>query len=247
MISVRDLSKTFRPGGGMRDLLHGRLFVESVVALQGLSFEVAPGEILCVMGPNGAGKSTLLRILAGLLLASSGEAEVAGHRVGHDGGRLRRDVSLVVGDERSFYWPLSGRQNLMFFASLHGLSRPAARARVDEMLARVGLAEVADRRFKEYSRGMRQRLAIARGLLGQARVLLLDEPTLGLDPVGAHQLRSFLRDEVVRGEGRTALVGSNEPGEVRALADRVLFLERGAVRGESRSDAIAHFLGIPDV
>src|SRR5205814_435988 len=107
--------------------------------------------------------------------------------------------------------------NLLFFAALHGLPYREARARVDGLIARVGLTEVAQRRFQAYSRGMKQRLAIARGLLGHPRVLLLDEPTLGLDPQGAHDLRRFLRDEVVRGEGRTALVGSNDPVEVRAL------------------------------
>jgi len=246
MIRAHDLAKTFRPPGRVRDLLRGRLFGEPHVALQGVSLHVAPGEILCVMGPNGAGKSTLLRILAGLLVPSSGQAEVAGHDVQRAGGRMRRDVSLVVGDERSFYWPLTGRENLMFFAAMHGLSRARASARVDELLNRVDLSEVADRRFQEYSRGAKQRLAIARGLLGQPRVLLLDEPTLGLDPRGAHELRCFLRDQVVRREGRTALMGSNDPGEVRALADRVLFLERGQVRGETRPDDIGRFLGIVD-
>jgi len=246
VIRVSNLAKTFRPTGGMRDLLRGHLFGNPVTALHGLSFQVAQGEVLCVMGPNGAGKSTLLRILAGLLLPSSGEAVVAGRRVGHDGGHLRRYVSLVVGDERSFYWALTGRQNLMFIAALYGMSPRQARSRVDEMLASVDLSEVADRRFKEYSRGMRQRLAIARGLLGDPQVLLFDEPTLGLDPQGAHKLRSFLRNEVVCREGRTALVGSNEPGEVRALGDRVLFLEHGVVRGETRPDDIERFLGVYD-
>jgi ABC-2 type transport system ATP-binding protein len=246
MICARNLCKTFRPPGGVRELLRGRLFLDPVPALRDISFEVRPGEILCVMGPNGAGKSTLLRILAGLLAPSSGSAEVAGHDAGRGGSVLRRDVSLVIGDERSFMWPISGRENLLFFAALHGLAPRAARARTDHLLARVGLTEVAGRRFHEYSRGMRQRLAVARGLLGHPRALLLDEPTLGLDPKAAHELRRFLRDEVVRGEGRTALVGSNDPGEVRALADRVLFLERGAVRAECEPERIAAFLGIGD-
>jgi ABC-2 type transport system ATP-binding protein len=108
----------------------------------------------------------------------------------------------------------------------------------------VGLGAAADRRFKEYSRGMRQRLAIARGLLGDPQVLLLDEPTLGLDPHGARDLRAFLRDEVIRAPGRTAVVCSNDPGEVRAMADRVLFLEGGRLRGEAPPDRIEAELGL---
>ena len=108
----------------------------------------------------------------------------------------------------------------------------------------MGLTAAADRLFREYSRGMRQRLALARGLLGEARVLLLDEPTLGLDPRGARDLRVFLRDDVVRGAGRTAIVCSNDPAEARALADRVLFLEKGRLRGDSTPDRIEAELGL---
>jgi len=244
MISARDLGKTFRPPGTVRDLLRGRLFGEPRVALANVSLDVAAGEIVCVMGPNGSGKSTLLRILAGLLSPSTGQAKVTGHDVRQQSARIRREVTLVVGDERSFHWPLTGRENLMFFAALCGLSRKQAGLRVADMLERVGLTEMADRRFQEYSRGTRQRLAIARGLLGQPRVLLLDEPTLGVDVRGAHEIRRFLREHVAGQTGRAALLGTNDPGEARALADRVLFLERGHVRAQSSPDAIERFLGV---
>jgi ABC-2 type transport system ATP-binding protein len=244
MIEARDLSKTFRPPGSIRDLFRGRLFATPRVALANVSVTVAAGEIVCVMGPNGSGKSTLLRILAGLLVPSSGQARVAGHDVRRDGARLRRDVALVVGDERSFHWPLTGRENLLFFAALYGLSRKQATPRVAELLGLVGLAEIADRPFQEYSRGNKQRLAIARGLLGRPRVLLLDEPTLGVDPRGAHEVRQLLREYVTAGVGCAALLGSNDPGEVRSLAHRVLFLERGRLCGESRPEGMAAFLGI---
>lgn len=244
MISARSVGKVFRPSGGLGDLFRFRLYGAPVTALDGVSFDVAPGEIVCVMGPNGAGKTTLLRILAGLLLPTSGGAEVARHNVAGDGPTLRRDTSLVIGDERSFHWSISGRQNLHFYAALHGLSATEGYRRTAALIERVGLAEVADRRFSTYSRGMKQRLAIARGLLGRAKVLLLDEPTLGLDPRGARDLRGFLRDEVIKGEGRTALVGSNDPAEVRALGDRVLFLDRGRLTGETVPHEVERFLGL---
>jgi ABC-2 type transport system ATP-binding protein len=243
-VSVEGLCKVFRPPGGTRDFLRGRLFRDPVRAVDDVSFSVAAGEIVCLMGPNGAGKSTVARILGGLLLPSSGRVTIAGHDAGAGAPALRRSVSFVVGDERSFAFGVSGRENLLYFAALHGLEAREARRRTDALLGRVGLADAADRRYREYSRGMRQRLAIARGLLGEPEVLLLDEPTLGLDPVGARDLRAFLRDEVVRAAGRTAVVCSNDPGEARALADRVLLLERGRLLRETSPARIEAELGL---
>lgn len=243
-IVVESLGKTFHPPAGIGEMLRGRFYGRPFTALREVSFTVAPGEIVCVMGPNGAGKSTLLRILGGLLLPSAGQARLAGQDAGSGTSELRRRVAYVVGDERSFHYRVSGRANLHYFAALHGLSARAARARAAELLARVGLAAAADRPYREYSRGMRQRLAVARGLLGEPSVLLLDEPTLGLDPKGARDLRLFLKNEVIRGAGRTAVVCSNDPSEVRAFADRVLFLEGGRLRSEARPDRIEAELGL---
>jgi ABC-2 type transport system ATP-binding protein len=243
-IVVEGLGKVFRSAAGLREMLRGRFFGRPVEALAGVSFTVPAGEIACMMGPNGAGKSTLVRILGGLLLPSAGRAAVAGIDAGAGTSEFRQRVAFVVGDERSFHYRVSGRGNLHYFAALHGLSPEAARGRAGELLERVGLAAAADRRYREYSRGMRQRLAIARGLLGDPRVLLLDEPTLGLDPRGARDLRTFLRDEIIRGAGRTAIVCSNDPAEARAMADRVLFLEGGRLRGESTPDRIEAELGL---
>jgi ABC-2 type transport system ATP-binding protein len=243
-IAVEELGKIFQAPGGLRDLLRGRLTRAGTPALSEVSFVVAPGEIACVMGPNGAGKSTLVRILGGLLLPSSGRAVVAGTDVAGASPAFRRRVAFVVGDERSFHFQVSGRENLLYFAALHGLAPAAARRRADALLERVGLGPAANRRFKEYSRGMRQRLAIARGLLGDPEVLLLDEPTLGLDPHGARDLRRFLREEVIRAGRRTAVVCSNDPGEARAMADRVLFLDGGRLRCEAPPDRIEAELGI---
>jgi ABC-2 type transport system ATP-binding protein len=243
-IVVEGLGKVFKSPARLREMLRGRLFGPPVEALSGVSFTISQGEIACMMGPNGAGKSTLVRILGGLLLPSSGQARVTGIDAGAGTAEFRRRVAFVVGDERSFHYRVSGRGNLHYFAALHGLTAATARRRTGELLERVGLAAAADRRYREYSRGMRQRLAIARGLLGDPRVLLLDEPTLGLDPKGARDLRAFLRDEIVRGAGRTAIVCSNDPTEARAMADRVLFLEGGRLRGESAPDQIEAELGL---
>jgi ABC-2 type transport system ATP-binding protein len=243
-IAVERLGKVFQSPAGLRDMLRGRLFGPPVTALSDVTFAVSPGEIVCVMGPNGAGKSTLVRILGGLLLPSSGRARVAGIDAGAGTSAFRQRVAFVVGDERSFHYRVTGRGNLHYFAALHGLTPASARRRAGELLARVGLAEAADRRYREYSRGMRQRLAIARGLLGDPQVLLLDEPTLGLDPKGARDLRAFLREEIIRGAGRTAIVCSNDPAEARAMADRVLFLDGGRLYAEAPPDRIETELGL---
>jgi ABC-2 type transport system ATP-binding protein len=249
VIEVAGLGKVFRPPGQLSDLLRGQLRGKDVVALRNLNFSVGKGEVAAVVGANGAGKTTLLRILAGLLSPSEGRAEVAGQDVGKRGSRsaFRQRVALVVAEERSFMWALTGRENLLFFAALHGFSRAIAAARTDALLERVGLEAARDRRYAEYSRGMRQRLALARGLLGDPEVLLLDEPTLGLDPVGARDLRRFLRDEIIEGNGRTAILGSNDPAEVAVLADRVLYLEAGRLTGESAPAELGQRLGLDGV
>jgi ABC-2 type transport system ATP-binding protein len=243
-IAVDGIGKTFYPAADVGDLLRGRLRQAPVQALTDVSLRVAPGEVLCLMGPNGAGKSTLLRILAGMLVPTVGRAQVLGTDLADADAAFRRRVAFVVGEERSFHWPLSGRQNLAFFAALHGHAPAPGRNLATALLERVGLAEAADRPFSTYSRGMRQRLALARGLLGAPAVVLLDEPTLGLDPQGARDLRHFLRDDVIRGAGRTAVIGTNDPAEARALGDRVLFLDRGHVRGESSPERIEQELGL---
>jgi ABC-2 type transport system ATP-binding protein len=248
VIEVDGLGKTFTSPGGLRDLLRGQLRGPSHTALSGISFSVARGEILAVVGANGAGKSTLLRVLAGLLTPTAGQARVMGQDVAvhGTGSDFRRRVSLVSADERSFMWSLSGRENLKFFAALHGMAPGEAGPRVDQLLDRVGLRADATRRYSDYSRGMRQRLSLARGLLGDPEVLLLDEPTLGLDPVGARDLRRFLRDQIIKGHGRTAIVGSNDPAEVQILADRVLYLAAGRVEGEGAPGDLARRLGLDE-
>jgi ABC-2 type transport system ATP-binding protein len=238
------LGKTFYPPAGLGLMLRGRFFGKPIEALSEVSFSVAAGEVICVMGPNGAGKSTLVRILAGMLLPSAGRARVGGIDVETGGLAFRRRVAFVVGDERSFDFRVSGRTNLLYFAALHGLSVSDARRRVAALLERVGLTAAGDRRYREYSRGMRQRLALARGLLADPEVLLLDEPTLGLDPRGARDMRLFLRDDVIRNQGRTAIVCSNDPAEARALADRVLFLEAGRLHADAPPERIEAELGL---
>ncbi len=196
-------------------------------ALRGVDLEVPWGGIAALLGPNGAGKSTLLRILGTTVLPDSGSVEVAGHDVVAHPEAARRSLGLVLGEERSWYWRLSGRDNLEFFCSLHGLPRPAARARATELLARVGLEEEADRRFDRYSSGMRARLSLARALLHEPPVLCLDEPTRTLDPVAALAFRSEVRRQA--DAGRAVLFATHDLHEAAAVASKVVVMVRGRV------------------
>jgi ABC-type methionine transport system ATPase subunit len=153
-----------------------------VTALDGLDLEVGRGRVFCLLGPNGAGKTTLIKVLATLVLPDGGRASVAGYDVALEPGPAKNAVGYAVSDERSFYWRLTGRQNLEFFGALYGLGGPARDRRIDELLRLAGLEEAADLRFNGYSTGMRQMLAFARALLADAAILLVDEPTRSLDP-----------------------------------------------------------------
>ena len=208
-----------------------------LAALRGVDLEVPWGAIVAVLGPNGAGKSTLLRILATTVLPDSGHAEVAGHDVVTHSAAARRSLGLVLGDERSWYWRLTGRENLEFYAALHGLRRPAARRRAGELLAAVDLADAADRRFDRYSSGMRARLALARALLHEPPVLCLDEPTATLDPVAAASFRALVRRQAET--GRAVLFTTHDLHEAAAVASNVVVLAAGrvAAKVDDRPDA----------
>jgi ABC-2 type transport system ATP-binding protein len=194
--------------------------------LEELNLKIAEGELFGLLGPNGAGKTTLIKILCGLILPTAGVAWVFGHDVQREEQAVRELVGLASADERSFYWRLSGQQNLEFYASLYGVPSWQRGRRIEEVLHKVGLASEANIRFQNYSTGMRQKLAIARGLLGQPRVLFADEPTKSLDPLSARAVRSLLREEVDKA-GRTIVLATHNMEEAEAICDRVAILNHG--------------------
>jgi ABC-2 type transport system ATP-binding protein len=199
-----------------------------VLALAGVDVEVSRGEIVALLGRNGAGKSTLIRILATSVEPDDGQVLVAGIDVIRHPQSARRRIGLVLGEDRSFFWRLSGQQNLEFFAAMRGLSRREARATAVRALGAVGLFDVSDRRVDRYSTGMRSRLGIARALLGSPNVLLLDEPTRSLDPASAIEVRALLRslaDELQV----SVLFATHDLHEAAATASRVIILEAGRV------------------
>lgn len=199
-----------------------------IEALRGVDLDVSFGETVVLLGPNGAGKSTLLRILGTTVLPDRGAVMVAGHDVVREPAAVRRSVGLMLGDERSWYWRLSGRGNLEFFAVLHGLRRPAAARRAQELLEEVGLGDSADRRFDGYSSGMRARLSLARALISEPPVLLLDEPTRNLDPAATAGFHDTLA-ELVRRRQTAILMATHDLHEAAEVADRTAALVAGQV------------------
>jgi ABC-2 type transport system permease protein len=225
-VRTRRLTKRFPEKERLAGLLPATRLGPPVVDAVDLS--IAPGELFGLLGPNGAGKTTLVKMLATLVEPTGGAAEVCGYNLLR-ATAIKAAIGLVTTDERSFYWRLTGRQNLDFFAALHGLSD--VRGRVAEMLTLVGLEDAADRSFKEYSTGMRQRLAIARALLHRPQVLFLDEPTRGLDPAAIQALHSFIREDLTGRQGLTVLLTTHWLQEAEKLCDRVAILHKGRLRG----------------
>jgi ABC-2 type transport system ATP-binding protein len=224
------LEKSFAKKRSIKELIASPFGVaDRVRALGGVDLHVKTGEIFGLLGPNGAGKTTLVKILSCLVLPDRGRALIGGVDVRHE-NKVKPRLGLVHSDERSFYWRLSGRENMRFFARLYDVPGPRIDARIDELLAKVDLVEAADRRFSGYSSGMKQRLAIARALLHDPPILLMDEPTRSLDPASCLSLRAFIRDELKQRDGKTILLATHNLREAETLCDRIAILVAGTVR-----------------
>ena len=197
-----------------------------MVALQDVSFQVKKGEIVAVIGPNGAGKSTLFRILTGLTSPTQGRAEVLGFDTIRQSLAVRRVVGFTPADDRSLWLRHTCRENLRFHARLQGMPDRSIENRVDEMLETVGLATAADRVGFALSSGMRARLQLARALLHNPSVLILDEPTGSVDPVGSHELLELIKAVTVQ-RGLAVLISSHRVEEIDSLHENVVMLDRG--------------------
>ena len=190
-IQTDKLHKVFRQEKGLSDLFKSGNANEKV-AVNSLTLQIREGEIFGLLGPNGSGKTTFLKMLGTILLPTSGSATIFGHDIVREENKVRKIVGLVTGEERSLYWRLTGRQNLYFFGNLYGIKRQGMESQINKLLKLFDLEHAADNRVSGYSSGMKQKLAIARGLLGNPKILFLDEPTRTLDPLAAHNLLNLI-------------------------------------------------------
>ena len=246
-IETVDISKRFRQVRTMKDLAFYRWRSESVLAVDNVSLQIREGELFGLLGENGAGKTTLIRMLSTTILPTSGRALVLGHDVVREAETVRRLIGIVTGDERSFYWRLTGRQNLEYFAALYHLPRSSIRRRIEELLEVLDVAEAADRRFDGYSTGTKQRFAIARGMLTEPKVLFLDEPTRALDPIAADELRDHIANNIVGRLGYTAVLATHTLSEAEAICDRIAIMRGGHVVQVGTVEQLRDGLGLTPV
>ena len=211
-----------------------------VVALTGVSLRVAAGEVHGLLGPNGAGKTTLVKVLSTVLLPTSGAARVMGRDVVSETAAVRPLIGIVIGGDRGLYGRLTARQNLAYWAALYRMAPAEGRERAEALLARVGLDGRADDRVQSFSRGMRQRLHLARGLINDPQVLFLDEPSTGMDPVAAREFREIVRE--LAAEGRTVFLTTHDMAEAEAVCDRVTLIDRGRVLATESPAALSRLL-----
>jgi ABC-2 type transport system ATP-binding protein len=221
-IDVHNLHKTFTTHTGF-----WRRVTKTTTAIEDISFNVQRGELFGLLGPNGAGKTTTVKILATILLPTSGSASILGHDVVKQTQAVRERIGFTFGGARGLYTRLNAVDNLTYFAELYGLQPELTRKRIDELLELVGLADRREDRVETYSSGMQQRLHLARALLHDPELIYLDEPTVGIDPVGARELRKTVKELVV--QGKTILLTTHYMAEAEELCDRIAIIKQGQI------------------
>ncbi|QXJ27979.1 ABC transporter ATP-binding protein [Saccharolobus shibatae] len=228
MIKTIDISKTFK----IKDKV--------IKAVDDVSFEIERNTTGALVGPNGAGKTTVIKMLSTLIIPSSGDAIVNGYSITREEKKVRESIGLVTVSERLFYYRLTALENLVFFASLQNLSLSDARRRAREVLEIVGLSEWENIPYMKFSTGMQRKLALARALITDPPVLLLDEPTLGLDPLSARMFRDLVRRI---GRDKTILLTSHYMKDIEELAEKIILLKKGKVIAEGNKENLKNYLG----
>jgi len=221
-IEVQNLQRVYRARIGVI-----KRSIKEVIAVEDISFGIESGELFGLLGPNGAGKTTTVKMLATLLIPTQGTASILGYDVVKDAQEVRKHIGFIFGGERGLYWRLSGIDNLRYFASLYGVEPDISKKRIPYLLEMVGLEGRGNERVEGYSRGMKQRLHVARTLLHDPEILFLDEPTIGLDPVGARDFRMVIRN--LQSEKKTILLTTHYMFEADSLCQRVAVIDKGTI------------------
>jgi ABC-2 type transport system ATP-binding protein len=239
-IDVDQLVRTFsfRKGKGQKG--KGQKGGSEITALGGVDLTVEPGEVRGLLGPNGAGKTTLVKILSTVLLPTSGHVRVFGYDVVDSTDWVRQHIGVVFGGERGLYGRLSARRNLEYWAALYRLGHAGGRVRVDELLNQFGLREFADTPVDRLSRGMKQRVHLARGLLSRPELLFLDEPTIGMDPVAAREFHRLFAQ--LRADQTTILLTTHDMAEAELLCDQVTLIDHGQVLGTESPHEVGRWI-----
>lgn len=220
-----DMSNPFVQVSNLKRIYNGKENV--ITALDNISFEILKGECIGLIGPNGAGKTTLIKILSTFLLPSSGTVLINDKNVVSEYKEIRNDINYVYGGDRGLYWRLSVYDNLFFFGTLYKINKTDLIKKIDKLLYDLNIEELKFRRIETLSKGQKQKIQIARGLLNSPKILLLDEPTIGLDPIGTKRLHNIIIK--MKEEGRTILITSHYMNEIESLCNKIIFINNGKI------------------
>lgn len=215
-ITVRKLTRVFKEKNK-----------DSFQALDEINFNIKQGEIFGLLGPNGAGKTTTIKILSTMLLPTKGDVHIMGLDINKKAKEIRKHINFVFGGERSLYWRLSARDNLLYFCDIYKIPKKEQGLLVNNVLRKVGLFSVGNKRVESFSKGMKQRLQIGRALLNNPSIIFLDEPSIGLDPVGAMELKNLIKELAI--SGTTILLTTHYLTDAEELCDRIAIIDKGKI------------------
>lgn len=239
MIQLRNVKMVYPIPKRYRDyLLHPFKKEKGITAIYDVNLDIKKGDSVGFLGPNGAGKTTLLKLIGGLLYPTAGKITANGFDTVNHNLEARKSIGFVINEERSFYWRLTGIQNLEFFGILDNLSGVILRKRISELLHFVGLKDKGNKPVSGYSSGMIQRLAIARGLIANPDILIMDEPTKALDPLSTEKLRQLIYEEIHKKGGKTLLIATHQINEAEVLCNKICLISRGQVMAYKEIDKI---------